>query len=678
MGPRTPSGTRVGSVNPDGDTGGNPSTILGSTIAAGGTTANSGTTAPTQSDSSGIPNFVGTVSNAPTLGPFNDSFAANSSSSGGVQDVAASCPTAGTAQTVASDPADPVLPAGTYANVHLTDAQAQAAQLIISVGKGLKITDRGIRIALAVALQESSLQPWVVSGPYAGLFQQLPDAASGLYLDYDRYDATGATHMFYEQLVKVVPAYQTDPRPDWQIGEAVQQTGQGQLFEGRLPVAQALTSDFFAKVPAYDFDPAPIAPAVCTGNGTSTAGNSSIGLGGFNPGDIISDAVFYDSTAMNAAQVRTFIAVQGARCNGGWCLKNITVTTQDQPADGYCDAYQGAPGEDAATVITKVALACHINPQVMLVTLQKESALLTRTDVSGSTYAAAWGWHCPDSGPGGTASCDPKYAGFFAQAYGMAKQWARYKVDPGKYHYRAGQTAEVLWNVAESGCGGSSVHILNTATASLYNYTPYQPNAAALAAYPGVGDSCSAYGNRNFYYLFVGYFGGTGGGSPVSVNGVSITIPASSSVPAALVGKTVNAPNAAVARGIAAGFAVLGTPYVWGGGTNGGPADNGCARGGGASNSCQGIVGFDCSGLTGYVLAQAGFTIPDNSAGQRSSGTDVPWAQGLPGDIIGYPGHVAIYLGSIDGTAYLLEAPEPGEFVHIKAVYSGGSMTADS
>lgn len=656
---------------------GTPTTILGTTIASGSTTGNP-TTDSAAPDSTAIPSFVGTVTDPPaTLGPFNDSFASTSSStSGGVQDATTSCPAAGTATTVASDPADPVLPAGVYAGVHLTDAQAQTAQLIISVGKGLKITDRGVRIALAVALQESSLQPWVVSGPYAGLFQQLPDPTSGLYLDYDRYDATGATHMFYDQLVKVVPNYQTDPRSDWQIGEAVQQTGQGELFSTRLAVAQALTTSFFAKVPAYDFDPAPVATTPCTSDDTTTA--SSIGLGGFNPGDIISDAVFYNSTAMTAAQVRTFIASQGAKCTSGWCLKNITITTPSEPADAYCDAYQGAPGEDAATVITKVALACHVNPQVMLVTLQKESALLTRTDVSGATYAAAWGWHCPDSGPGGTANCDPQYAGFFAQAYGMAKQWARYKVDPGKYHYRAGQTAEVLWNVAESGCGGSDVHILNTATASLYNYTPYQPNAAALAAYPGVGDSCSAYGNRNFYYLFVDYFGGTGGGSPISVEGVSVTIPNSSSVPAALVGKTVTAPNAAVARGIAAGFAVLGTPYVWGGGTNGGPADNGCARGGGASNSCHGIIGFDCSGLTGYVLAQAGFTIPDNSAGQRSSGTNVPWDQALPGDIIGYPGHVAIYLGKIDGTAYLLEAPEVGEFVHIKAVYSGGSMTADS
>ncbi len=65
-------------------------------------------------------------------------------------------------------------------------------------------------------------------------------------------------------------------------------------------------------------------------------------------------------------------------------------------------------------------------------------------------------------------------------------------------------------NVAESGCGGAPVTIKNQATASLYNYTPYQPNAASLAAYPGTGDACSAYGNRNFFFLFRKYFGSTG------------------------------------------------------------------------------------------------------------------------------------------------------------------------
>jgi hypothetical protein len=56
-------------------------------------------------------------------------------------------------------------------------------------------------------------------------------------------------------------------------------------------------------------------------------------------------------------------------------------------------------------------------------------------------------------------------------------------------------------------CGGSTVYIRNQATASLYNYTPYQPNNAAKAAGYGLGDGCSSYGNRNFFLYYSDWFG---------------------------------------------------------------------------------------------------------------------------------------------------------------------------
>ena len=156
-------------------------------------------------------------------------------------------------------------------------------------------------------------------------------------------------------------------------------------------------------------------------------------------------------------------------------------------------------------------------------------------------------------------------------------------------------------------------------------------------------------------------------GNTVAANGVNVTIPSNDFVVAALRGKVIQAPTAGIATGLAAGFSQLGLPYVWGGSdANGGPADNGCSRGGGALNSCGQTIGFDCSGLTAFVLVKGGYPGPGTQSSiQRNTGTDVPWDQGLPGDIVGFEGHVAIYLGTIDGTRYILEASTVGVPVHV-------------
>lgn len=117
------------------------------------------------------------------------------------------------------------------------------------------------------------------------------------------------------------------------------------------------------------------------------------------------------------------------------------------------------------------------------------------------------GFACPD-----TAACDAKYYGFFNQVYGAAWQLKRYANPPGTSQYYTWYAPGKSWNVRyhpNVACGSSPVLIQNQATANLYYYTPYQPNAASLAAGTGTGDSCSSYGNRNFYRYFADWFGST-------------------------------------------------------------------------------------------------------------------------------------------------------------------------
>ncbi|MEV7972692.1 hypothetical protein [Cellulomonas sp. NPDC089187] len=237
-------------------------------------------------------------------------------------------------------------------------------------------------------------------------------------------------------------------------------------------------------------------------------------LSQFDPGMIISDALFYDTSSMSAAQVQSFLDSKGASCRpsaGNTCLKDFRQTTATRAADARCTGtYTGASNETAAQIIAKVAAACGINPQVLLVTLQKEQGLVTASaGKSAAVYQKAMGYGCPD-----TAPCDTLYYGFFNQVYNAAHQFQNYAAKPTSYAHRAGMVNQVRFHPNAS-CGSSAVYIQNQATASLYNYTPYQPNAAALAAGYGTGNSCSSYGNRNFWNYFTDWFGSTQQRQPI-------------------------------------------------------------------------------------------------------------------------------------------------------------------
>lgn len=268
-------------------------------------------------------------------------------------------------------------------------------------------------------------------------------------------------------------------------------------------------------------------------------------LSGFDAGFIISDPVFYHSGSMTVDQIQAFLNDKGANCvpaaDGTPCLKDLVVDTVTRiDANSYCAPYEGALGESAAQVIKRVADACGISPRTILVTLQKEQGLVTLGSGSATRLRKAMGYGCPD-----TAACDEQYFGFFNQVYSAARQFQRYAALSTQYNYKPGRVNTIQYK-PNSTCGTAEVFIQNQATASLYNYTPYLPNAAALAAGYGLGDSCSSYGNRNFWNYFTDWFGSTIGGPPIG-NLESIS----------------PVPGGFEVRGWSLDFDTTGTVYVW-------------------------------------------------------------------------------------------------------------------
>jgi len=247
----------------------------------------------------------------------------------------------------------------------------------------------------------------------------------------------------------------------------------------------------------------------------------------FQPGRIIDDEVLTNKSTMSVQQIQDFLNSQVPSCDynhptyiGGsgttyyppyTCLKDF----QENPTTGSTNYGQynsnGTPvsisgGQTAAQIIWNAAQTNGINPQVLIVLLQKEQGLVTDTWPILPEYTAAAGYECPDSG-----SCSSTYAGFYNQVTGAAWQmrhdyngigtsgyWSPFIVGQNNIPYST-----------NSSCGTESVNIVNQATAVLYKYTPYVPNSAALGNLYGLGNSCSSYGNLNFWLYFNDWFGST-------------------------------------------------------------------------------------------------------------------------------------------------------------------------
>jgi len=248
-------------------------------------------------------------------------------------------------------------------------------------------------------------------------------------------------------------------------------------------------------------------------------------LAGWNAGRIIDDSIFTNTNTMNPSQIQAFLNSKVPVCD--------TYGTQPSEYGGGTRAQWGQAkygqstftclkdysenGRSSAQIIYDTAQKYQINPQVLIVLLQKEQSLVTDTWPLNVQYRTATGYGCPD-----TAPCDSQYYGLTNQLDWAGKMFRAILNNSPTWY-----TPYVLGNnfirySPDGNCGGSTVYIQNRATQALYNYTPYQPNQATLNAGWGTA-SCGAYGNRNFFLYFTSWFGATTG-SGYSWNEVSKTL----------------------------------------------------------------------------------------------------------------------------------------------------------
>ncbi|MEO8911699.1 MAG: hypothetical protein ABI303_01845 [Candidatus Saccharimonas sp.] len=255
--------------------------------------------------------------------------------------------------------------------------------------------------------------------------------------------------------------------------------------------------------------------------GLSILGSHQAYAASFDPGRIIDDGVMENASAMSAEQIQTFLNSKVPTCDTNGTMPASDFGRSDLTHAQYAAArgWSAPPytclkdytenGVTVAQLLYNLSQQYQINPQVLIVTLQKEASLVTDYWPLPSQYKTATGYGCPDSGPNNSANCNSAYYGFTNQITWTAKMYrAILNQSPTWYSPYVVGNNYIQWS-PNAGCGGSTVNIQNWSTAALYDYTPYQPNPSALNAGYGMGDGCGAYGNRNFWLYFNDWFGPT-------------------------------------------------------------------------------------------------------------------------------------------------------------------------
>lgn len=192
----------------------------------------------------------------------------------------------------------------------------------------------------------------------------------------------------------------------------------------------------------------------------------------FNKNNIISDDDLTNFSSMSLTRIKAFLNSQGGFL--------ATYTTKD------------ASGEikSAAEIIYDACQNYLLSPKFLLVTLQKESSLITATSVSQHLIDYAFGYGCPDG-----SNCSSKYQGFANQVDAAADT-----IRNGYLQDLEEKNSTIAgWGVGitkQAYDGEVTPH--NKATAVLYTYTPW------IGYYSG---NTNNGGNSLFWDIWQNWFG---------------------------------------------------------------------------------------------------------------------------------------------------------------------------
>lgn len=233
----------------------------------------------------------------------------------------------------------------------------------------------------------------------------------------------------------------------------------------------------------------------------------------YNPNRILEDSDILNTGTMSFGDIQDFLISRPgilknySTVNAYGELKTAAEIIYDAARNNYdCS---GVTLSDTPTEAER-ALKCRrittVNPQLLLVLLQKEASLIDDPAPSQGRLDAATGYGCP-TGQG----CNPYWKGFGKQVNSAALQFLAYMQEPQKYGFKIGETyiakdkfsklqttAQAMAKPASDPHSYTkiiaspdmvSVTPANQATAALYNYTPHVYN-----------------GNYNTFLLWDRYF----------------------------------------------------------------------------------------------------------------------------------------------------------------------------